>query len=317
MEKQEYEEWVYVVGLIVAMPLGWLFALAGADAVGYERELHQLISQSKNWEMWKCILFHIVQAIVGAGTFFIGFVVLLMILGAAWKVCGAIGKGLWYCVEFSVEGFVNVGDTLLDNIFSVLSGAAKLVWHTLIWPIFKPFEIASYKYTVYADKRTAKRLELDQLKTVYNREYFQDFHCFGDFMLYWDALNRGEQPVYPQKEPELDVEGELRRRRYAEYVRRTEEDRRREQEARHRRKREQQRQNNRKKEGAEPGGPKRSPYQGALDLLGLKEPFTRAELGARYKIAMKKAHPDVSGDGKLATRINTARDLILKKKGWK
>jgi hypothetical protein len=32
---------------------------------------------------------------------------------------------------------------------------------------------------------------------------------------------------------------------------------------------------------------------------------------------MKEAHPDLSGDAALATKLNEARDLINARKGWK
>ena len=52
-------------------------------------------------------------------------------------------------------------------------------------------------------------------------------------------------------------------------------------------------------------------YQAALTLLGLPPTFTRAELDAAFKQAIKKAHPDAGGSVDQAQAVNMARDLLL------
>ena len=55
----------------------------------------------------------------------------------------------------------------------------------------------------------------------------------------------------------------------------------------------------------------------AFDLLGLPETCTRAELEAQHRKLMKMFHPDVGGTNGLAAKLNQAKDLIMKQKGWK
>lgn len=60
-------------------------------------------------------------------------------------------------------------------------------------------------------------------------------------------------------------------------------------------------------------------FAAAAALFGLAADgsFTSAEFKAAYRKRMKEAHPDLSGDTALATRLNEARDLINARKGWK
>ena len=51
----------------------------------------------------------------------------------------------------------------------------------------------------------------------------------------------------------------------------------------------------------------------ALSTLGLVEPVTVAEINAAYKRLISKVHPDVGGNAFLASRVNEARDVLLKK----
>lgn len=60
-------------------------------------------------------------------------------------------------------------------------------------------------------------------------------------------------------------------------------------------------------------------FAAAAALFGLAADgsFTNAEFKAAYRKRMKEAHPDLSGDVALATKLNEARDLINARKGWK
>jgi len=55
----------------------------------------------------------------------------------------------------------------------------------------------------------------------------------------------------------------------------------------------------------------------AFALLGLEENCTRAELEKQHRNLMKRLHPDVGGTQALAAKVNHAKDLIMKQKGWK
>jgi hypothetical protein len=60
-------------------------------------------------------------------------------------------------------------------------------------------------------------------------------------------------------------------------------------------------------------------FVAAAALFGLAADgsFTKADFKTAYRKRMKEAHPDLSGDAALATKLNEARDLINARKGWK
>lgn len=60
-------------------------------------------------------------------------------------------------------------------------------------------------------------------------------------------------------------------------------------------------------------------FAAACALLGLPADgrFTKADLEARYRAAIRLVHPDHVGANPLAERVNAARDLIKRQKGWK
>jgi hypothetical protein len=51
----------------------------------------------------------------------------------------------------------------------------------------------------------------------------------------------------------------------------------------------------------------------ACEILGVGPDATRAEIDAAYRRLMLRAHPDRGGTTGLATRLNAARDYLLKK----
>lgn len=57
-------------------------------------------------------------------------------------------------------------------------------------------------------------------------------------------------------------------------------------------------------------------YDAALRLLGLPPDYSRAALDVAFKRAIRKAHPDTGGSVDQAQAVNTARDLLLRRKGW-
>ena len=52
----------------------------------------------------------------------------------------------------------------------------------------------------------------------------------------------------------------------------------------------------------------------ALEILGLKDGASEAEIKAAYKKLMAKVHPDAEGSEWMAAKLNAARDLLLDKK---
>ena len=55
----------------------------------------------------------------------------------------------------------------------------------------------------------------------------------------------------------------------------------------------------------------RMPRAEALDVLGLHDPVTEAEVRAAYLRLIRVAHPDGGGSDWLAARVNQARDTLL------
>lgn len=53
--------------------------------------------------------------------------------------------------------------------------------------------------------------------------------------------------------------------------------------------------------------------QEALEILGLEGEPSEAEIKAAYKKLMKKMHPDQEGSKWMSTKVNAARDVLLKK----
>ena len=50
----------------------------------------------------------------------------------------------------------------------------------------------------------------------------------------------------------------------------------------------------------------------ALEILGLQDDATEADIKAAYKKLMAKVHPDVEGSEWMAAKLNAARDILLK-----
>lgn len=63
--------------------------------------------------------------------------------------------------------------------------------------------------------------------------------------------------------------------------------------------------------------PAQDPYQAALNLLGLPTDCSREELARAYKRAISRAHPDKGGTHQQAMAVNTAREIIMNRNGWR
>lgn len=59
------------------------------------------------------------------------------------------------------------------------------------------------------------------------------------------------------------------------------------------------------------------PYQAALNLLGLQADCSREALARAYKRAISRAHPDKGGTHQQAMEVNTAREIIMTRNGWR
>lgn len=64
--------------------------------------------------------------------------------------------------------------------------------------------------------------------------------------------------------------------------------------------------------------PKQQAFSASCRILGLPTTgeFTLQQLNARYRALMQRAHPDSGGNHEHAARLNAARDLIKRTKGW-
>ena len=144
-----------------------------------------------------------------------------------------------------------------------------------------PFRIAG-KVTVALVQKYHERLADERkLQALYREEYAADFRTYSDFKRYFKAVQRGEEPAYPGSSDEAEPQPEF------------------------------------EEEPSPKQGPSSDPYEDALRLLGLSEPFTQAAFKAIYRVRMKEAHPDKTGSNEAAARINAAREIIKKRKGWK
>ncbi len=65
-------------------------------------------------------------------------------------------------------------------------------------------------------------------------------------------------------------------------------------------------------EAAHPSASSSDPVREAYDVLGLQPGGTREEITAAHHALMKKMHPDQGGSTYLASKINQAKDLLLR-----
>ena len=201
------------------------------------------------------------------------------------------GRWLFGAIAKVIKFIIDIVEWLLNGIWEISVTILLAFWDALTWPFRFFFGLIADLYSAFAQSTKRSRYERAQLKQAYKEKYRQDFRSFRAFMRYWKALQRGENPPYPGSEDNGNGPGGDKGRK--------------------------------EKAGNKPGasgGPRGNgsdPYQIALNVLGLTEPFTKAELNARYKRAIARCHPDkTGGDDREAKRVNMARDVILKRKGW-
>ena len=174
------------------------------------------------------------------------------------------------------EWLVAAAGMLLETVKLAIAMTARFYLMLLTLPFRLVGRFAAKLIGKFHERLTEER----KLQALYRAEFAADFASYAAFKGWFKATQRGEDPPYPgdedEAEPEPEVEDEPVRDR----------------------------------------GPKSDPYQEALKVLGLSEPFTQAMFKAVYRVRMKEAHPDITGSDEEAIRINAARDLIKKRKGW-
>jgi len=70
----------------------------------------------------------------------------------------------------------------------------------------------------------------------------------------------------------------------------------------------------RRRPGSSSNGNKPLTRKEALEVLGLKDNATQEDIKDAYKKLIKKVHPDHEGSEWMSTKLNEARDLLLKQK---
>ncbi|MAY36686.1 MAG: hypothetical protein CMN84_11365 [Spongiibacteraceae bacterium] len=291
VEDYEHKEWGYVVGFLIGVSICWHTPFWVAEAIGYLDKLEAWVAIADSWENPLTLLSHLILVIVGAAINAAAFFILFLIGYGLWRVSVAIGKWLLYQLEILLTALITIAQWLVNGVISIVTTITRAIWDFLTWPLRFIFEVIGDLYAAFAQSTNRRRHERVQLKQAYNEKYRQDFRSFRAFMKYWKALQRGENPPYPGSEGNGNGSGGNNGRR--------------------------QKENNNPGGSGAPGGNGSDPYQFALNVIGLTEPFTKAELNARYKRAIARCHPDkTGGDDREAKRVNMARDVILKRKGW-
>lgn len=284
MEDYENKEWGYVIGFILLTILCWHVTGWTADAIGFGDRLRTTLEQSVSWGDGWWVAFRIALIITGAMICVAGFFVAVIVF----HILSIAGRWLFGVIARVVKFIIDIAEWLLNGLWDITVTISLAVWDAITWPFRFLFGLLADHYAAFAQNTKQRRYERAQLKQAYKEKYRQDFRSFRAFMKYWKALQRGENPPYPGSENKADADRGTNRKQ--------------------------------KRSNEDSGGPSangRSPYHVALDVLGLTEPFTKAELNARYKKAIARCHPDkTGGDDREAKRVNMARDAILKRKGW-
>lgn len=287
MEDYENKEWGYVIGFILLTTLCWHVTGWTADAIGYGDRLRNTLEQSVSWGDGWWVAFRIALIITGAMICVAGFFVAVIVF----HILSIAGRWLFGIIAKVVRFIIDLAERLLNGLWDITVTISLAVWDAITWPFRFLFGLLADLYAAFAQRTKQRRHERAQLKQVYKEKYRQDFRSFRAFMKYWKALQRGENPPYPGSEDNGNGSGGDKGRK--------------------------------EKTGYKPGGSGgpggngSDPYLIALGVIGLTEPFTKAELNARYKRAIARCHPDkTGGDDREAKRVNMARDVILKRKGW-
>ena len=291
MEDYENREWGYVIGFVLAVILCWNVTGWTADAIGYGDALKEVLERSQNWGDGWWLAFRALLTLAGAAICVAAF----FIAAFVFCVLSIAGRWLYGIVVEVVRFIIDIVEWLLNRIVDIASTILLFIWDVLTWPFRSIFGLLADLYAAFAQSTKRRRYERARLKQAYKEKYQQDFRSFREFTKYWKAVKRGENPPYPGSEGEddnSDRDDSGRRKK-----------------------------NHDDDDGpggsSGPRGNGRDPYQVALDIFGLAEPFTKSELRARYRIAIAKYHPDkTGGDDREAKRVNMARDVILKRKGW-
>lgn len=197
----------------------------------------------------------------------------IIVLAFRIMVHGAIAAAacMVFLVNVAIESAMKLFVISSAVMINWMTGMALSVLQILLSLISGPLQLVQEQY--------AQRQEI---RRIYHDDHAAAFKTFRSFKRFWDAVERGDAPVYPGTETAdegSDPEQETRRDR--------------------------------------PPEQKPDPYKQALDLFGLKEPFDLKAFKTRYREMMKAHHPDLTGDHHKAQDLNVAADIIKKKRRWK
>ncbi len=267
----------YIVGIVLGAAICIATPLLLAFGLGFAEEARWVMATIDELSI-------VLRLAACAALGVIGFF-LLLIAGVFLYVIGSrIVRGFVALTNIVAEATARFAEFVEQLCVSVFRAAV----FALTYPIRFVFDVLADGYARLNAKVMQSIDNEKRLRALYERDFKADFISYRAFKKYWKALQNGEEPPYPGSEE-----------REREETRQRQENKRQEQQKQKRRK-----------------GSHRDPYQSALRELGLSEPFTKAEFKARYRMRMKEVHPDITGDTQAAVRVNDAKAVIMKKKGW-
>lgn len=254
--------------------------------------MSSLVPQSfSGWMHVLLMLGGLLCAMVVVKALLIALEIIERALELAWE--GAKRRMAWL-LEWAAMVLLGIAAAPFVLLFMALRALARWLWA---------------KARVLAVAGAARLQRRMELRRIWKAEFRADFATFAEFL---DALERGIPPKAgpkPSPEPRPDEHPEERREPHFDPPPSP-------------------------PPAPPPAPPKRErprppppppppdpqvvAYRAACKLLGLpEEGFTLAQLKAQHRTLIHKQHPDKEGgDNDRAARLNAARDLIKRQKGW-